>query len=102
MGSATARRRSKNAEFRGRNHKKHIMHKEVIILVPFALLVVPSPKAGLRPRPLTTCLVHAQLGRALRTARRLQGDTHLTTWTIFRRGRCRGGRSLLEPVCLLH
>src|SRR5262245_43957380 len=27
----------------GRNHKKHIRHKEVISLVPFALLVVPSP-----------------------------------------------------------
>jgi hypothetical protein len=26
----------------GRNHKKHIRHKEAIILVPFALLVVPS------------------------------------------------------------
>ena len=26
-----------------RNHKKHKRHKEVIILVPFAPLVVPSP-----------------------------------------------------------
>ena len=50
-----------------RNHKKHIRHKEVTILVPFAPLVVPSPCPTFLPSVTSGSLTKAIAATAVIT-----------------------------------